>query len=98
MPTQEEIVAKVRELRTFAEQPASQLAQLLFEQDQEERLSMEADKTVGFLPTLTAQQLADFSAFLLEPNTGAPLQIEVAVKEVDRATRKRAPPAGLAGG
>ena len=38
MPTQEEILAKVRELRTFAGQPAPQLAQLLFEQDQEDRL------------------------------------------------------------
>jgi hypothetical protein len=87
MPTQEEILAKVRELRTFAEQPAPQLAQLLFEQDQEDRLLAEANKTSGFLPSLTTQQLADFREFLLEPVDTAPIQVEAAAKEVARAMK-----------
>jgi hypothetical protein len=87
MPTQEEILAKVRELRTFTGQTAPQLAQLLFDQEQEDRLVTEADKTAGFLPTLTGQQIADLRAFLAEPNQGPPLQIEAAVKEVARALK-----------
>jgi hypothetical protein len=92
MPTQEEILAKVRELREFSGESAPRLTQLLLEQDQEDRLLAEADKTAGFLPTLTAQQLVDLRAFLLEPNPGPPLQIEAALKEVARALKGTSQP------
>lgn len=85
MPTAEEILVKVRELREYAGQPAGSLARLLFDQESDDQVFAETANTLSFLPTLTGQQIADLRAFLATEAPG--LTVEPALREAARAIK-----------